>query len=194
MKQSRGAENSQESSAAYRRGFLNSLGDSANWPSFSTPSFLEKLNLLADRACAKRSIHGYLAALIYHQICEEMAKLLLECAHFHLQCAFFPLRVRRRTNRRQMFGQLLDELEQGVMLPGLEAFTHKCREFNGLRISIVHKLATYSSLTQIRLEATKAKGLFDEAFEAFDAVYDDYRVIFHGYAKDVESLEELGEQ
>ena len=62
----------------YLENIVEKIKDPEKWPEFNRPDFLEELNELADKAVAKKTIEGYLAALlIYQQLAEEMIKLLL---------------------------------------------------------------------------------------------------------------------
>lgn len=53
------------------------------WPTFEDSAHLSELDAIAEDANAKDTLEGYLAALaIYHQLCDEMAKLLIEDSRF----------------------------------------------------------------------------------------------------------------
>src|SRR5271165_6190206 len=81
------------------------------WPDFESPEFLDRLNGIAAESLAKNTIEGALASvLIYHQLSEEMLRLLLQCAQFFIQLAIFPAELTFPQRRRQMFGQLVEEL------------------------------------------------------------------------------------
>jgi len=65
---------------------VNRIRNSSQWPSFENSSHLSDLDTLADDANALDTLEGYLAALtIYHQLCDEMAKLLVKDSEFFIQ-------------------------------------------------------------------------------------------------------------
>lgn len=117
------------------------------WPHFETPDFLQTLEDVAQEAFAKNSIEGHLAALlIWHQLCEEMAQLLLREAQFFIQLAVHPAEITFRDRRKLMFGQILDALSDTISFDGKEAFLDDCRKLNTQRIQLVHRLTQHSSL------------------------------------------------
>ena len=111
---------------AYQDDLIHLIKDSNKWPSFDRPDFLIELNVLADDALSKNTIEGYLAALlIYHQLCEEMVRLLLDDAHFFIQLSVFPSEITFPKKNKAMFGQILDELKSTVSFEGKDDFIKK---------------------------------------------------------------------
>jgi hypothetical protein len=67
----------------YERQLVGRLKDPTQWPDFEDPDFLNRLDAVAERALQKRSVEGNLAAvLIYHQLVEEMLRLIVQTANF----------------------------------------------------------------------------------------------------------------
>lgn len=165
----------------YQKELYKRINDSGKWPRFESPDFLTDLNNLADTAYSKRTIEGYLAALlIYHQLCEEMIKILIQCSGFFVQCAIFPNEITEcDLDKKRMFGQLLDELKKGIVNSRIHQLIKKCEELNELRIKMVHKITLKTSITDILLQSKKAQKLFDEISGIFTAEYDNYRATFH---------------
>jgi hypothetical protein len=63
----------------YKIELISTIRDSDTWPSFERPDFLDELDEIANQAFSKNTIEGYLASLlIYHQLSEEMIRLLLK--------------------------------------------------------------------------------------------------------------------
>ena len=180
---------------AYQDNLIRLIKDSNNWPSFERPDFLIELNVLADDALSKNTIEGYLAALlIYHQICEEMVRLLLDDAHFFIQLSIFPSEITFPKKNKAMFGQILDELKSTVSFDGKDNFVKKCDEINALRIEIVHKLTRQSTLESIKSQLEKIRILFDEIYQLFDVAHDTWRVTFKDFRKDIDWDEYLTEK
>jgi len=153
------------------------------------------LNILADDALGKNTIEGYLTALlIYHQICEEMIRLLLDDAHFFIQLSIFPSEITFPKKNKAMFGQILDELKSTVSFDGKDDFIKKCGEINTLRIEIVHKLTRQSTLESIKSQLEKIRILFNEIYQLFDAAHDTWRVTFKDFRKDIDWDEYLTEK
>ncbi|HYX71295.1 MAG TPA: hypothetical protein VE732_00870, partial [Nitrososphaera sp.] len=126
---------------SYEDELIATIRDSTKWPSFERPLFLDELADVADDAFAKGSIEGYLASLlIYHQLSEEMVRLLLKDAQFFVQLSVFPAEIYFQEKKRLMFGQLIDELKTTISFDGKDEFISKCMELNTHRIDIVHRL------------------------------------------------------
>ena len=173
----------------YERELRARLKDSDHWPAFSSGAFLGRLDSIASRAMSKATTEGCLATiLIYHQLVEEMLRLLIRDAQFLIQLAVFPVRIAFREKRKQMFGQLQQELKDLVDFDGKSRFLAKIDQINAIRVGIVHKLTQRGSLGGLTREARRAKRLYDEAFAIFDQAHDNFRVAFHGYKRDVFEL------
>lgn len=128
---------------AYVDRILSKLENSDNWPGFHRPDFLEELNELADNAYDSKTVEGYLASvLIYHQLTEELIKILIECSTFNIQLCVFPQEYQNRKLKNKMFGELIKELNQGVLDNETHQLLGKAYKINDLRINVVHKLTT----------------------------------------------------
>ncbi len=176
----------------YQEKLLDRIKHNEKWPKFERPNFLAVLNAVANKAYAKNTVEGYLAALlIYHQLCEEMVKKLIECSNFFIQCAIFPNEIKEIDLKNRMFGQLLGELKRGAINKKIKIFIEKCENLNKLRIDMVHEITSKTSIADISRQSKDAKKYFDEILELFNDIYDEYRVAFHGYSKNYEDLVEL---
>ncbi len=143
---------------AYKHELIARIKDFNKWPAFDRPDFLQELNTVGDDAFSKGTVEGYLASiLIYHQITEEMIKLLLECCDFLIQVAIFPAEIQFKRNGRRMFGQILDNLEKSVSFEKKEEYISKCKELNEIRIRMVHRLTRKSSLQDIKNQSSQIK-------------------------------------
>jgi hypothetical protein len=171
----------------YKEDLIQTIQDSDRWPSFERPDFLDDLNSIADEAYAKNTIEGYLAALlVYHQLCEELIRLVLKDAQFYIQLGVFPAVIEFPTKQRMMFGQLIEQLEATISFGEKEEFIRKCLELNKIRINLVHNLTKMTSLSQIGTQVSRAKDLYGEIFELFGGIHDFFRVCFHNFKKDAE--------
>lgn len=175
----------------YKEGLLKKLTNAEKWPTFRRPNFLNNLNELADNVYYKGTVEGFLAALlIYHQLCEEMLKVLIECSDFLIQCSVYPKEIKTTKIKGKMFGQLLSLFEQGILDDDKRVLIDKCKKLNQLRIRMVHKITLKSSLTDIERQIKPVKDIFDEIYSLFDMIYDNYRATFHDLSKDIlESIE-----
>ena len=172
---------------SYIRTLLARIRDSeGGWPHFETPDFLQTLEDVAQEAFEKNSIEGHLAALlIWHQLCEEMARLLLRDAQFFIQLSVHPAEIEFRDKRKLMFGQILDALSETISFEGKEEFLDGCRKLNTQRIELVHRLTQHSSLADIMARVVEVKLIYDRVFLIFKDAHDAFRVDFHSFAKDV---------
>ena len=171
---------------SYEDDLISIIRDSEKWPSFERPLFLDELDDVADDAFARNSIEGYLAALlIYHQLCEEMVRLLLKDAQFLIQLSVFPTELHFAEKKRLMFGQLIDELRATIVFEDKDEFISKCLDINSHRIDIVHRLTKRSSLSDVGSQIAQVKTLYSEIYALFDGIHDWFRVSFKDFKKDV---------
>ncbi len=171
---------------------FSKLENSDNWSYFNRPSFLDDLDELAEIAFQHNTTEGYLSALlIYHQICEEMIKVLIECSTFYIQLSVFPQQYKNKYLKDKMFGQLINELSTCVVDNEILKFIEKSKELNKLRIEMVHKITLKDSILDIANQCKKSKNLFNDINVLFESIYDNWRVTFHDFHKYIEDFSEL---
>lgn len=160
--------------------------DSNNWPNFENPDHLDELSEIANVAFDKDSLEGYLAALlIYHQLCDEMSKLLLECSQFFIQLSTHPTEVKFKIKKDVMSGRLLTELEHTLEFNGKSEYITKNREFNSLRNKIVHGLTKRTSLSELKNELENIQELYGIIFALFVKSHDWFKLCFKDFKKDI---------
>lgn len=170
----------------YERELRARLKNSELWPEFAQPDFLQRLYVVAERALSKRTVEGHLAAiLIFHQIVEEMLRLLIRDSQFLTQVALRPWRMEFPERRKQMFGQLQQTLRESVDFPERDRFILLTDEINKVRVEVVHKLTQRGSLAGLRRDGLKAKRLYGKLYAIFEVVHDGFRVDLHGFSKDL---------
>jgi hypothetical protein len=172
---------------SYKEDLIQTIRDSDKWPSLDRPDFLVDLNTIADEAFEKNTVEGYLAALlVYHQLCEELVRLVLRDAQFFIQLSVFPSEMFFPEKKKVMFGQLIEELKSTISFENKEDFINKCLELNKSRIEIVHNLTRITTLDKIGEGVSRVKYLFDEIYGLFEETHDFFRVCFKDFRKDVE--------
>lgn len=179
---------------SYQEDLVKRITDSSQWPDFERASFLNELDDFAEHAFSYDSVYGYLSAvLIYHQLSEEIIKLVLKNAEFFIQVSIFPMEIKFPKNNKMMFGKLLNELENTVEFEQKEQILNKSRELNKIRIQIVHGLTKQTSLERVPELANQVKNLYDEIFVLCEEVNDFFHLTFKDFKKDVDWEEYLEE-
>ena len=177
---------------AYKDDILIKLENPNKWPGFERPEFLDELNELADSSFEKKTIEGYLASvLIYHQLTEELIRILIESSTFYIQLRVFPQEFQDRKLKKKMFGQLIQELNQSILDEKIHIFVEKAINLNSLRIEIVHRLTTSETIKKVKKQCEKVQIIFNEIWKLFDEIYDNYRVTYKDFKKDINELQEL---
>lgn len=172
---------------SYQQDLIKRVTDSNQWPNFKRANFLSELDGFAEDAFLYDSIYGYLAAvLIYHQLSEEVIKLVIENAEFFIQISIFPVQIKFPKNDKMMFGQLLSELEKTVEFEQKEEILNRARELNKIRIQIVHGLTKQTSLEGLAKQAKQVKILFDEIFGLCQEVNGFFYLAFKDFRKDID--------
>ena len=179
----------------YSEELIERIKDSDKWPAFDRPDFLEQLNTIADEAVSKKTIEGYLAALlIYQQLAEETVRLLLKDHEFFVQLSVFPAEITFSSKSKAMFGRIIDDLKNTITLDKSKfEIIELANKLNQIRIDIVHGLTKMPDLNRIESKVLEAKRLHDELFELFDKIHDEFRLIFKDFRKDRDWDEEIDE-
>ncbi len=170
---------------AYEKALRARLRDPQLWPAIPSTAFLNRLDRLASRAYERNTVDGALAAvLVYHQLTEEMVRLLIQDIRFFVQLAVFPAEITFSDRRRQMFGQLAQELDDGLDFPGKERFLRRAARLNKIRIQVVHALPRRGNLAGLRTQARRAQRLYQQCFWTFSEAHDWFRLSFKDFSKD----------
>ena len=171
---------------SYKKDIINRVRNSDLWPDYGSSDFLVTLNVLADKSLKKKSIEGALAAvLIYHQLTEEQLRLLLRSAQFFIQLSVFPAEIIFPEKKRQMFGQVIDELKQTISFSKKDKILELSASLNSHRIELVHKLASRQKTDDIVSQAIEVKNTFNQLFKMIDCASDEFRVAFKDFKTDV---------
>lgn len=164
---------------------INRIMDFDKWPNLQFPENLEFLNELADESFSSQTLSGMLASvLMYHQIIEAMCLHLLENCHFQIQLSVYPATINFSIKKNKMLGSYVQELKNSISFHKKDDFIKKVTEFNDIRNDLIHKMRKNNPKT-IFEKAKDIKKNFDEIFELYDEIQDDFRVVFHSFKKDV---------
>lgn len=164
---------------------LSKITNHDQWPDFADGDYLSELDDMANDAFSKGTIEGYLATLlIYHQLCDEMAQLLIRDSQFFLQLSVYPTEIKFQNHKPIMFGKVLSELEYAIEFEGKNEFITKCRELNTLRNKIVHKLTKQTSLNDLKKQLGSINKLYTEIWTIFDESHDWFQLCFKDFKKD----------
>ena len=156
----------------YRTNLLNELNDRSNFPDIGFAKNLDSIEVEAEIMFSKNTIEGYISSMIiYHQIIDELIKILIKCSRYYIQLRLFPYKINKRNTKRKLTRNLLEELKNLLLNPKIELFINKCYEFNELRNKTVHRLITVKSVKSTLYQCKKVKNLYNEIFKLFDKVF-----------------------
>ena len=159
--------------------------DIDKWPNIEIPENLELLNEMADESFASQTFSGLLASvLMYHQLIEAMCLHLLEDCYFLIQLSVYPATINFLIPENRMLGNYVKELKNTVSFYKKDEFLEKVTSFNAVRNEAIHKMRK-SNLEKISESLRSAKSLFDEIYDLYDEIQDDFRVAFHEFKKNV---------
>ena len=164
---------------------VNRIMDSDKWPNLQLPENLQLLNELADESFSTQTVSGMLAStLMYHHIIEAMCLHLLEYCHFQIQLAVYPAMIDFSIKENKMLGSYIQELKDSISFYKKDEFIKSVTNFNNIRNDLIHKMRKNNP--EIIFEKVKnIKQIFNEIFELYDEIQDDFRVVFHSFKKDV---------
>lgn len=179
----------------YQKELLDRINNNEKWPKFDRPDFLNELNEIADKAVKKKTIEGYLAALlIYQQLTEETVRLFLKDHEFYIQLSVLPNEIKFANKTNVMFGRVIKDLKNTVTCNSSKfEIIDRANKINQIRIDLVHGLTKIPNLQDIKNKVLTVKKLHDELFQLFDKEHDMFRVTFHQFRKNGD-LEELLEE
>jgi|GEM_PF-863900 hypothetical protein len=174
----------------YRTNILeNDLNDRSNFPDLGFAKKLDKIEDEAEILFNKNTIEGYISSMIiYHQLMDELIKMLINCSRYYIQLRLFPYKINKRITKRKLTKNLLEELTNLLLNPKIELFIKKCYELNELRNKTVHRLITVKSVKSTLVQCKKVKRLFKEIFKLFEKIFHEILISMQNkeYFKNVE--------
>jgi hypothetical protein len=171
----------------HERELRRRLKDSNSWPAFLNPDFAERLERTGIRAIERRSTEGDVTAIIiFHQITEQMLRVLIADAQFFVSVSVMPMRITFSDPPRQTFGQVLAMLRNGVEFKDKDRLLTLSGALNDLRNGVAHRLLHRGSLAGLRRDAHRSHRLFDRVSSIFAAAHDEFRTTFHGLPKELD--------
>jgi hypothetical protein len=180
---------------SYQTNLLKRM-ETADWPSFDRADFLAELDIMAGIMFERHTTEGYLASLlIYQQLIEEMLKLLVKYSNVVVQCSVFPQEINFPERRNGlMLGQVISQLESGLMDDNIKNLIKVSRSFAELRNRLVHRITAKTDEMDIKRQARQGKKYHDQIFTLFEAILDNYRLTLKEYNKNYEEYKELIEE
>lgn len=178
-----------KSVSSRRRAVYMRLKDSNCWPGLAKPDFLQVLEEIAVSAAKRGSIEGSLAAiLIYHQLAEEMIRVLLEDSVFFVEASVWPgvIDSKLERKRKKMFGGLIEDLKWTVRFWERDSIIKAAKDLNEVRNKVVHRLTEQDAKDRVLRQAAKAQKHYRELFESFEVAHDWFLQSFHDIGKDLE--------
>lgn len=152
----------------YLDSLITRIKDHSQWPDFDRPHYLGELNTIADEAYESNTVHGYLAALlIYHQLTEEVLRLLLQYSEFFVQLNLAPIEIHFPIPEKAMFGRILDAAKASMEFENKKELLSLAQSINQGRIELVHGLTKQESPAAIGQKAQQVKKQFDAFFTLF---------------------------
>jgi len=180
---------------SYLRTLIDRIRDRDQWPDFDRPYFLDELNSIADEAYESRSIHGYLAALlVYHQLTEEMLRLLLQYSEFFVQLELAPTEIHFPIPEKAMFGRLIEAAKSAIEFEHKAELLALAQSINRGRIELVHGLTKQETAEVIGEKVEAVKAHFEEFYAKFIDAQDWFLLCFKDLRKDKDWEELLSEE
>jgi hypothetical protein len=156
-----------------------------DWPWFENGDFLAVLEGFAMDANKRKTLDGHLAALlIYHQLVEEMTRVLVESARFFVQLRLYPAEIHFKTPKKPMMGYWIEELESAIDFDGKTEFVQTVRELNGLRNSVFHGISKHTSADDLIKKLAPTWKLYRRIIKQFSSSHDWFALTFKDIAKD----------
>ena len=166
---------------AYSKLLAKRLRD-RDWPKFENGEFFDVLDKLATDADQRSTVDAQLAALlIYHQLAEEMTRLLLEDARLFVQLSVYPAKIQFKDRQRPMMGYWLQLLEATIDFEGKSAFVEKARKLNTLRNKVFHGITKHTSEKSFTKKLRPAANLYNELCDQFDECHDWFYLCFKDF-------------
>ena len=124
------------------------------------------LNGIAEDAFDKNSPEGYLTSLIiYHQLTEEILKVLLCYSNLVMKAALYPVKIELPAGDDASLGGLLQIHKTTVVFDKKSKIIEQADKLNRLRNELSHRIIRHSSETAIVMKAKNSKEIFENIFK-----------------------------
>ena len=158
-----------------------------DYPSFKDSDKLGELEQIADDFLEADNLSGYMSAIvIYHQLTENIIKLLITCSRLWIKLIIAPDKIEFSDIDDKMFGYILNEYKNSIKN---EKLIELCKKINKIRINLVHKIVVMD-LNEIKEESLLCREYYNEIFEIYEQEYDGYLLRYKEIARYPEDFEE----
>jgi hypothetical protein len=167
---------------------IDSLVDDGKWPTYRNSHELSKLESLANEAYDRSTFDGYLSyVLITHQVSEDYVLILLKHAQFTLSISLalhgfswrFPSAQIGDKLEGQMFGKLLELLDNSIEFGGKERLIQVCREMNQARNRLAHRLVGGLTLQELASLANEYQEKYVELVDLFNDADEEFSYFYY---------------
>ncbi len=172
----------------YEENIKSMLADSSQWPNYSKPDVMGRLDEMADDALSVDNIDErscIASILILQQLTEELIKVLLKSCNFLVQVSLLPLEIYLKDHRSKMFGRVLEDLKATITFPEKDELIGLANKINKERIDIAHGLIEKASFKNLPKTAMQVRDDFEEFFKLYSSAHDWTRLCLKDLKKDL---------
>jgi hypothetical protein len=150
----------------YDKEIIGMISDSGNWPDLIYfKEWIELLRVTKEEISRGSIMSGSIArVLIQQQMLEQLILNLIELGNLFIKAQIWPCKYDSKLSPEpgKALGYYFTELEKSISYKSKGDFIRYSKEFNKLRIDIVHRISTVSSHEDIIKIASKADAIFEE--------------------------------
>lgn len=152
----------------YDRELLSKISNKKHWPGLTNAPLIVHLLSVANKQITNNTLEGVLSAtLIYQQVMEDLLLNLLKMSHLYVQGEIWPSQISFPINKKLMFGQLLDQHKLSIDFDQKDLLISTARNFNQMRVKIVHKIVQSKGPNEIVTLAGKIHSDFHKFLDLF---------------------------
>ncbi|MCF8296502.1 MAG: hypothetical protein K9J13_03065 [Saprospiraceae bacterium] len=145
------------------------------WTEDSTP--FSELAATAEDFIYRNSIEGKIAALfIYHQLCIEILKQLINYSNFYERLSVYPVKIEfKKFKTDASYSEILNEFKFKVEFKDKKKLLMQIKVINDLRNKFGHELFSKWWEHDMDIDLKELKNQFDKIFKTFGVCLNDLR-------------------
>jgi hypothetical protein len=149
----------------YEEKLVKSVKNPDVYIGFDDRDSLSYLDGIADDSYHKKTTEGYItAAIISHQLTEQILLLLVKYSDLLIKARIYPARLDTAYQHLDTFGKLIERHATTVVFQNKSIILRNARAINKSRIQIVHKLKELKHEANINPLAKKIRDDFESLF------------------------------
>lgn len=166
----------------YEEKLLRSIYNPEAYVGFEDSNSLSQIHGIAEDSYFSKTLEGYYAAaIIYHQLTQEILLFLIKYSDLLIQSKLYPEKINTYYSELNSFSSVINRFKICLVFQNKDKILKHSLELNDRRVKLVHNISNFRGRDEIERSAIEIHNLFEIIFkdwrQASGWFYDKFNMI-----------------